>query len=226
MADQPELDLPSPTASAAPAPVVRPKRGFGGFTRVQLLIGFALVAALIWSMWVTKALVSPREDHIVKASLSSIVGEYVSAQARSASPPAQVEAEMRVFMSSLDHELQRRSAKGQVVLVGEAVLTKNVPDITDSLKKAVYASGVHQPRQASAQELQQLQQSLAPTAAPQALPGAPVTGGASTMIDPLSAAPPGTGMQQSLPTAMPAAPAGVQGATISTFGGPNGNDGQ
>ena len=77
MADQPELDLPLPATSAAPAPVVRAKRGFGGFTRAQLVLGAALVVALIWSMWVTKALVGPREEHIVKASLSSIVGEYV-----------------------------------------------------------------------------------------------------------------------------------------------------
>ena len=140
MADQPELDLPLPATSAAPAPVVRAKRGFGGFTRAQLVLGAALVVALIWSMWVTKALVGPREEHIVKASLSSIVGEYVTAQARAASPPAQVEAEMRAFMASLKQELQRRSADGQVVLVGEAVLTENVPDITDSLKKAVYAT--------------------------------------------------------------------------------------
>lgn len=226
MADQPELDLPAPATSATPAPVVRAKRGFGGFTRAQLLCGAALVAALIWSMWVTKALVVPREEHIVKASLSSIVGEYVSAQARSASPPAQVEAEMRAFMSSLDHELQRRSANGQVVLVGEAVLTKNVPDITDSLKKAVYASGIHQPRQASAQEMQQLQQQLTPaTAVPQAYSAAPTISGAGAMIDPMSAVPPVAGAQQQLqvPSATPPSPAGVPAATTSTFGGPNGN---
>ena len=62
MADQPELDLLLPATSAAPAPVVRAKRGFGGFTRAQLVLGAALVVALIWSMWVTKALVGPREE--------------------------------------------------------------------------------------------------------------------------------------------------------------------
>ena len=102
MSDQPQLDLQAPPA--------RSGRGFGGFTRAQLVMGAILIVALIWAMWVTKALVEPREEHIVKASLSNIVGEYVSAQARSASPPGQVEAEMRAFMSSLDHELQRRGA--------------------------------------------------------------------------------------------------------------------
>ena len=226
MADQPELDLPSPATSAAPAPVVRAKRGFGGFTRAQLVLGAALVVALIWSMWVTKALVAPREEHIVKASLSSIVGEYVTAQARAASPPAQVEAEMRTFMSSLKHEIQQRSAKGQVVLVGEAVLTENVPDITESLKKAVYASGIHQPRPATAQEMQQLQQQLAPAAAavPHAYSVPPAMAGANATIDPMSAAPPVAGGQQ--PMQVPSAMQGVPAAMTSTFGGPNGNGGQ
>jgi hypothetical protein len=226
MADQPELDLPTPATPAASAPIVRAKRGFGGFTRGQLLMGAALVVALIWSMWVTKALVAPREEHIVKASLSSIVGEYVTAQARAASPPAQVEAEMRTFMSSLKHEIQRRSEKGQVVLVGEAVLTENVPDITDSLKKAVYASGIHQPRPASVQEMQQLQQQLAPAAAPQPLAVAPMMGSQGATIDPMSGVPPVAGGQQAMPTTMPGAPAGVAGAMVSSFGGPNGNGGQ
>lgn len=237
MADQPELDLASPATSAAPAPVVRAKRGFGGFTRAQLVLGAALVIAPIWSMWVTKALVAPREEQIVKASLSSIVGEYVTAQARAASPPAQVEAEMRTFMSSLKHEIQRRSANGQVVLVGEAVLTENVPDITDSLKKAVYASGIRQPRPASAEEMQQLQQQLAPAAAgvPQAYAVPPVMAGAGATIDPMSAAQPVAGGQQPMqvpsamqvvPGPMQGVPSGVPAAMTSTFGGPNGNGGQ
>ena len=230
MAEQPELDLPAPAIHTAPSPTVRKKQVFAGFTRTQLLVGLALALGLIWSMWVTKALVAPREEHIVKASLSTIVGEYVSAQARSASPPAQVEAEMRAFMSSLDHELQRRSANGQVVLVGEAVLTKNVPDITDSLKKAVYSSGIRQPRPASAQEMQQLQQQLAPAAAaaPQAYAVPPAMAGGGATIDPMSAAPPVAGGQQpmQIPSAMPGVPTGVPAATTSTFGGPNGNDGR
>ena len=219
MADQPELDLPPPVIASAPAAPSRGHRGFAGFTRAQLLIGLTLILGLVWSMWVTKALIAPREEHIVKASLSNIVGEYVSAQARSASPPAQVEAEMRAFMSSLDHELQRRSASGQVVLVGEAVLTKNVPDITDSLRKAVYASGVRPPRQASAQELQQLQQQLPPAPIPQAFAGPAAT------IDPMAAAPQNMVPQQAMPVGMPAAPT-EPGASISTFGGQDGGNGR
>lgn len=228
MADQTELDLPAP-AAAAPRRATAPpaKRGFGGFTRAQLALGLGLVAALIWSMWVTKTLVAPRQEGIVKARLSTIVGEYVSAQARSALPPAQVEAEMRTFMATLDRELQRRSASGQVVLVGEAVLTRNVPDITESLRKAVFASGVRPPRQASAEELQRLQQQLGTPAAPSQLAGAAPGAVGGATVDPTASFPPAsipTGSPLQPPPSM-GAPVPTQpkpGASVSTFGGPDG----
>lgn len=226
MAEQPELDLPAP--SPAPLePARAPRRMFfAGYSRLQILGGLIFLVAAVWGMWVTKMLVTPKQDHIVSARLSSLVGEYVQAQARSASPPAQVEAEMRTFMASLDKELQRRSAGGQIVLVGEAVLTKNVPDITDSLKNAVYASGVPRPRQASAEQLQQLEQQAMAAAQPQVVPQAQIAGqmpGVSAPIDPMLAA---QGMQAG-PIQHQAAPQYVPpAAQVSTFGGPDGSGGQ
>ncbi|RVT39604.1 type-F conjugative transfer system protein TrbI [Sphingobium algorifonticola] len=228
MAEQPELDFPAPPASP-PAPARTRRTFFAGFSRMQILGGLILLVAIVWGMWVTKLLVTPKQDHIVSARLSSIVGEYVQAQARSTSPPAQVEAEMRTFMASLDKELQRRSASGQIVLVGEAVLTKNVPDITDSLKNAVYASGVARPRQASAEELERLSAQAQALSAAQPQLDPRMSGqmqgqvpGASAPIDPMMAA---QGMaapmqQQSVPQYAPPA------AQVSTFGGPDGSGGQ
>ena len=222
MAEQPELDLPAP---AAPPPPRRRRASFAGFTRSQILMGLVVLAALVWGMWVTKELFAPRQDRIVSARLSSIVGEYVQAQARSASPPAQVEAEMRRFMASLDTELQRRSAGGQIVLVGEAVLTKNVPDITDNLRQAVYASGVARPKQASAAELQQLEQQAMMAAQLQgtvpAQPAAPMG-----YVDPMAMGPTAAG-----PASQPMAPATAPqyappAASVSTFGGGDGSGGQ
>ena len=229
MAEQPELDLPAPPVS--PAAPAKPRRTFfAAFSRMQILAGLILLATVVWGMWVTKTLVTPKQDHIVSARLSSIVGEYVQAQARSTSPPAQVEAEMRGFMASLDKELQRRSAGGQIVLVGEAVLTKNVPDITDSLRQSVYASGVPRPRQASAEELQQMNAQAMAAARPQLAAPAQMPGqmpGAAPPIDPMMAAQgmaaPGmvsSGQQQPVPQYAPPA------AQVSTFGGSDGIGGQ
>lgn len=222
MAEQPELDLPLPPPPAAQV-TARPRAFFGGFSSRQILAGVAVLILLVWTMWVTKTLIVPKQDELVKVRLSAIVGEYVQAQSRSASPPEQVESEMRTFLASLDKELQRRSAKGQVVLVGEAVLTKNVPDITDSLKAAVYAAGVPQPKQASAQELQRMEQlGMAASASSVAPPGLAWVPG-PTSLDPLAAA------QPMAPAVMPEAgqdPYSAPVASVSTFGGPGGNGGQ
>lgn len=218
MAEQTELDLPpAPASAGAAAPTAR-KAAFAGFSRRQILAGAALFAAIIWGMWVTRALTSAEEEPLVAARLSALVGDYVEAQRFSGSPPDRVQAEMRAFMASLDKELQRRSARGQVVLVGEAVLTKNVPDITDSLKAAVFASGVPLPKRASVEELQRMQELAAAQAALAARPAQP------NLIDPIGA------VQQLVPPAAPVPSATLapseragQGATVSTFGGPDGS---
>src|SRR3546814_932800 len=107
MVEQTELDLPKPASQ----PARRAKRAIlVAFTRLQVLWGRMVLAALVWGMWVTKIVVTPKQESIVSARLSTIVGEYVQAQARSASPPAQFEAEMRKFMASLDDELKRRGS--------------------------------------------------------------------------------------------------------------------
>src|SRR3546814_9117482 len=121
MVEQTVLDPPKPASQ----PARRAKRAiFVRYNRLQMLVGVMVLAALVWSMWVTKILVTPKQESIVSARLSTIVGEYVQAQARSPSPPPQVGAEMRKFMASLDDDLQRRGSSGQIVFFGEEVLTR------------------------------------------------------------------------------------------------------
>lgn len=223
MIEQPELDLPrapAPVASTAPT---RRWTGFGGFSRQQIVVGVLVLALIVWGMWVTRALTAAKQDHIVSARLSSLVGDYVEAQRYSGSPPERVQAEMRAFMASLDKELQRRSESGQVVLVGEAVLTRNVPDITDSLKKAVFASGVPEPKRVSVEELQRLQELSAAQAAlaSRQQQAAPQSSTAPTGEMPALLQSQGTPVFSG-PQAVPVVP----GAAVSTFGGPDGNDGQ
>ncbi|OQW70897.1 MAG: hypothetical protein BVN33_16810 [Proteobacteria bacterium ST_bin13] len=228
MAEQPELDLPP---APPPPQAADPKRriGFGGFTRQQIIIGLFALVLLIWGMWVSRALTTPKQDHIVSARLSALVGDYVEAQRFSGSPPDRVQAEMRAFMSSLDKELQRRSEGGQVVLVGEAVLTKNVPDITESLKKAVFASGVPEPKRVSVEQLQRMQELSAAQNALTASRQPPLT--TPGQIDPMggmqAVSPQDPSAASPFPQPMPQpVPGQVSGASVSTFGGPDGNGGQ
>jgi hypothetical protein len=210
----------TPTAEPMASPVavtVRRKTVFAGYTAAQLLIAAALVLALVWAMWVTKVVTAEKPQHIVKADLSRIVGEYVQAQARSATPPDQVQAQMRTFMASLDTELQRRGAAGQVILVGEAVLSKSVPDITADVARAVYASGVKTPMPATPAQMGSMMQGQVP-AAPAI---APVE---MAQAAPVPAAPNPFAAVPAPATAQEAAPVdpSVAGAMVSSFGGPGG----
>lgn len=127
--------LQSPAGQAAVPPAARPRRM--GWVPVALVGG--LVVAGLWGAWVTKNLMADEGlPPIARVQLSAIVGEYVQAQARSATPPEQVTAETRAFMAEIQRNLEVRGARGQIVLVGEAVLAGNVPDITASLRKEVY----------------------------------------------------------------------------------------
>lgn len=225
MADQPELDLPPVPPPAPIPPGAKRNSGFGGFSPLQIVVGLLVIASAVWGMWVTRTLTATKQEHIVSARLSALVGDYVEAQRFSGSPPERVRAEMAAFMSSLDKELQRRSASGQVVLVGEAVLTRNIPDITDSLKNAVFASGVPEPKRLSVEELQRLQElSVAQSAITNVRQATP---GGSGPFDPMSAIPAPSGVGSTAPVApaqqMPAPPAG---AAVSTFGERDGNGGQ
>lgn len=130
-------------STARPAP-----RAHIGLVPVAL-VG-ALVAAGLWGAWVTKNVLGAGDrPAIAKVQLSGIVGEYVQAQARSATPPEQVTTETRAFMGEVQKNLEHRGASGQIVLVGEAVLAGNVPDITAEVRREVYAK-VKMPQAANA----------------------------------------------------------------------------
>lgn len=135
-------------AEVAAVPASPPQRARLGAAPVALVA--ALVAAGLWGAWVTKSVLGSHDrPAIAKVQLSGIVGEYVQAQARSATPPEQVTTETRAFMSEIQRNLERRGAAGQIVLVGEAVVAGNVPDITADVRREVYAR-VRMPQQAAA----------------------------------------------------------------------------
>lgn len=152
------------------------------------LVG-ALVAAGLWGAWVTKNVLGAGDrPAIAKVQLSGIVGEYVQAQARSATPPEQVTTETRAFMGEVQKNLERRGASGQIVLVGEAVLAGNVPDITAEVRREVYAK-VKMPQAANAsagEVMGAMRAAMSGQGAPQAaaaMPGAAIGGQGSAPVN-------------------------------------------
>lgn len=157
MAGKPRI-VPSSSDSAAPGPLFEaevatasaaalPRARIGA---APIALVAALVAAGLWGAWVTKSVLGGHDmPAIAKVQLSGIVGEYVQAQARSATPPDQVSAETRAFMGEIQRNLEKRGAAGQLVLIGEAVVAGNVPDITADVRREVYAR-VKMPQAAAA----------------------------------------------------------------------------
>ena len=140
--DRPEpFEVPAPARrEAAPAPVPtaltaaalaahKPAR-FAGLTYSQLVLMAVALAAGIWGMWATAKIFALEDRRVVSVRLAAIVNDFVTAEARSGTPPDQLTARTRAFMGALDSVLKKRAADGQVVLVGEAVVAASVPDVT------------------------------------------------------------------------------------------------
>ena len=163
-------------ADIAAAPAAPPRARLGA---APVALVAALVAAGLWGAWVTKSvLAGPDRPAIAKVQLSGIVGEYVQAQARSATPPDQVTAETRAFMAEIERNLKARGAHGQTVLVGEAVLAGDVPDITADLRREIYAR-VKMPQPAAADAGDVMGAMRAAIAAPAGEAGSGIIGGAA-----------------------------------------------
>lgn len=124
----------SPIIAVPVSPASPPrKRVFAGFTVSQLIAGALVVAAVIWGMWATSKIFMLQDRRVVSVRLAAIVNDFVSAEARSGTPPDQLGYRTKAFMTALDGVLAQRAARGQVVLVGEAVVASSVPDVTNEV---------------------------------------------------------------------------------------------
>ncbi|WP_375272563.1 TrbI F-type domain-containing protein [Sphingomonas sp.] len=164
-------ELPiSRRAPGAPPPAVKKAEGLPPITWAMAAIAIVM---LLWGAWVTKHIASPAAAvPMASVRLETIVSEYVHAQSHSNGQPEAVAAQTRAFMGALDQELQKIGASGTTVLVGEAILSKNVPDITDQIRRAVYAK-VPLPAAAPASPAGPAVGAVAPSASGAAAPIAP-----------------------------------------------------
>lgn len=136
--------------TAAASPTKRPRK-FAGMSPRELVVLCAAIATFLWGAWVTKSIVSETngEPEIVQLQLQSVIGEYLQAQARSDTDEQTAAQETAAFMAVLDQTVDGLSDRGKLVLVHEAVIGGDVPDVTEAVKSAVYAK-VPRPRVAQA----------------------------------------------------------------------------
>ncbi|MBA4228960.1 MAG: conjugal transfer protein TrbI [Hyphomonas sp.] len=145
-------------ASAAPAEPTtiksarrKPTSRFAGFSLREIILFAAAASVFVWGAWVTKTIAfdAPGRQEFVQLQLQGIIGEYLQAQARSNTDEQTAARETAVFMAALDQTVSGLSKSGKVVLVHEAIIGGDVPDVTPSVKAAVYAK-VPRPQPAQA----------------------------------------------------------------------------
>ncbi|VWX49838.1 TrbI F-type domain-containing protein [Novosphingobium sp. 9U] len=184
--EMPEASAVTPPPPAAPAQRAKPKRG--GVSPTQILLVAAGVATLAWGAWMTRSVMDLEgvgETKFVKVQLQGLVGEYIRAQARSATPPEKISAETSAFMGELDKVVKGVSSDGKIVLINEAIVAGDVPDVTDAVRRAVYST-VAMPRAAPRQDVESAMRNYllgagaptntAPAGVPAALPNAAADG--------------------------------------------------
>jgi hypothetical protein len=114
------------------------------------------VATLAWGAWMTRSVMDLQaagHSRFVKVQLQGLIGEYIRAQARSATPPEKVSAETSAFMGELDKVVKGLSSDGKIVLINEAIVAGDVPDVTDAVRREVY-SRIPPPRAAAPQDVE------------------------------------------------------------------------
>lgn len=147
-------------AAATSAPSDAPRAKADARRRASRMAGlsmrdivlFALAAALfVWGAWVTKSIAydGAGRQEFVQLQLQGIIGEYLQAQARSSADEQTAARETAAFMAVLDQEVSGLAKSGKVVLVHEAIVGGEVPDVTQTVKMAVYAK-VPRPQPAQA----------------------------------------------------------------------------
>lgn len=134
--DNAEVGQEGRAFEAAPLQRVR-RRGFAGFTWSQLLGGVAIAGAVVWGAWTTREVQELKQSRTVSVSLASMANDFLMAEARAGVSPEQAEVDTKHYMATLQTVLKDRAAKGEIILVSEAVVTGSVPDITPEVREAV-----------------------------------------------------------------------------------------
>lgn len=155
MPDQNEVPSNGVASERASGAATSGPAAIAGVPVTRIVILAAAAGALVWGAWATKGITDLRsaQTHIVKARLTEVVTGYVQAAARSNSPPEVAAQQTATFLKVLNDTVNAHAANGQVVLLANAVVAGDVPDITDQIQTEVYAK-VPKPAAASPGEVQ------------------------------------------------------------------------
>lgn len=96
-----------------------------------------IAAVILWMIWVSLRLTQPNGQQIVQVRMSEIMKDFVDAEAKGNSDPEVTRQNIARYLQATEAAVDEYSRSGHVILVAEAVLSKNTPDATPLLKDKI-----------------------------------------------------------------------------------------
>lgn len=102
---------------------------------VALVLLFS--ALILWITWVSMRLSEPAEQKIVQVRMSQIMRDFVDTEAKGDADAQVTRQAIARYLKATEEAVGDLSRDGHVILVAEAVLSKNTPDATPLLKARI-----------------------------------------------------------------------------------------
>jgi len=106
----------------------------GGWPWGRVLFAILMAVNFIWSAWATREILALGKRQIVSVSLATLVGDFVTAEARNGGDAASTEARTRSYLAAINKAVANLGRDGTVVLVSEATIGRSVPDRTAAVR--------------------------------------------------------------------------------------------
>ncbi|ASK87181.1 MULTISPECIES: TrbI F-type domain-containing protein [unclassified Sphingorhabdus] len=103
----------------------------------SVIMVLLVTALVLWIIWVSLRLTQPNGQQIVQVHMSEIMRDFVDAEAKGDADPEVTRQEIARYLQATEAAVDDLGRSGHVILVAEAVLSKNTPDATLQLKTKI-----------------------------------------------------------------------------------------
>lgn len=102
-----------------------------------LLVGAGMIGAALWGVWTTDRLLSLESREVVTVELSTIMGDFIEAEARAGRPPEETKRRVEIYLQAVEASVEQLGREGRTVLVAEAVVAGSTRDLTEAVRADV-----------------------------------------------------------------------------------------
>lgn len=114
-------------------------RSFAGLPIATVILGALVLVMGLWSAWQTREILSLKSHRTVSVSLSTIVRDFIRAEARNGDTPETAQLRTQAYLAATEAAIRALGENGNIVLESEAVAGNSVADVTPEVKAAIEA---------------------------------------------------------------------------------------